>query len=157
MTDPAVLANQQQRKEVRRKEKSAMSKDTAKEHDEETQEAVHAAIYLCGPKPGDMDQIRDVPSIDQQRLHCRLAATLMRAEVVGEFVDESPSTPTRPGLQDVMTLKTRGQPVTYLIVYSKKCLTRDCDQMFEVAWRLGTDGIAVIATDEHYEAPWTEW
>ena len=134
-----------------------MSKDTTKEHDEETPEVVRAAIYLCGPEPGDVDQIRDVPPINQQRLHCRLAAKLMRAKVVGEFVDESPSVPIRPGLQDVMTLKTRGQPVTYLIVYSKKCLTRDCDEMFDVAWRLGMDGIGMIATDEHYEAPWIEW
>ncbi len=134
-----------------------MPRDRNEECDEETQEAVQAAIYLCGPEPGDADQMRGVPSIDQQRLHCRLAAKLMRAEVVGEYVDESSSVPTRPGLREVMMLKTRGQPVTYLIVYSKERLAGDRDAMFEIAWRLGRDGIAVIATDEHYEAPWTEW
>lgn len=134
-----------------------MSKDKAEEHYEETTEAVRAAIYLCGPEPGDVDQMRDVPSIDQQRMHCCLAAKIMRAKVIGEFVDESQSTPTRPGLQDVMTLETKGQSVSYLIVYSKERLARDRDEMFEVAWRLGIDGIGVIATDEHYEAPWIEW
>lgn len=131
--------------------------DTTSEHDEETAQTVRAAIYLCGPEPDDTDQAHRVPSIDQQRAHCRNAAEIMRVEVVGEFVDESPSVPLRPGLREVMTLNTTGQRVSYLIVYSKERLASTCDEMFEVAWRLGMDGIAVIATDEHYEAPWIEW
>ncbi len=133
-----------------------MSKQVSEKHDSVTPEVVRAAIYLCGPEPGDADQARDIPPIYQQRVHCRIAAAVMHAEVVSEFVDESMSAPWRPGLHDAVLKAAEGRPLEYLIVYSRDLLAHDRTEMFDIAWRLGLAGTAVIAADEHYESPWTE-
>ncbi len=126
------------------------------EHDRETPEVVRAAIYLCGPEPSDADQIRDVPPIDQQRVHCRIAAAIMHAEVVREFVDESKSAPWRPELHSMVLMAGEGRPLDYLIMYSKDLLANDCTEMFDIAWRLGLAGTAVIAIDENDLSAWIE-
>ena len=133
-----------------------MTRQEPEEHERETPEVCRAAIYLCGPELDDRNQLGDVPPIEKQRLHCRRVATVIDAEVVGEFVDESMSAPWRSGLHEALLLAAEGRPLEYLIVYSRERLASDCTEMFDVAWRLGLAGTAVIAADEHYEMPWTE-
>jgi hypothetical protein len=153
MKDPvAVPSGEQQRKEVRRKERVTMSIDI--EAHEEKPEVVRAVIYLCGPEPGNEDQMRNIPPIHQQRVGCRIAAATMHAEVVREYVDESKSAQWRPELHNMV--RAVGEPVNYLIVYSKDLLANDCTEMFDVAWRLGVAGTGVIAIDENDLSAWTE-
>lgn len=117
-------------------------------------EVTRAVIYLCGPEPGNEDQMRDIPPIHQQRVGCRIAAAVMHAEVVREYVDESKSMSWRPELHNMVRMV--GQPVGYLIVYSKDLLANNSTEMFDVAWRLGVAGTSVIAIDENDLSAWTE-
>jgi hypothetical protein len=149
------LGEQHQRKEAQRKEKVTMPKEIPEEHDWEP-ETCRAAIYLRGPEPSDANQTRDVPPIFLQRMHCRCLAAMMCAEVVGEFVDESMTAPWRSRLNDVLELAANGRPVDYLIVYSKGLLASDCNEVCDVAWRLGNSGAAVMAADEHRVPLWFE-
>jgi hypothetical protein len=70
---------QHQRKGAQGKENVTMLSEIPEEHDWEP-EVCRAAIYLCGPGPGNADQLRDVPPIYQQRVHCRCAAAMMRGD-----------------------------------------------------------------------------
>jgi len=146
---------QHQRKEAPEKENVTMSREISEEHAWEP-EVCRAAIYLCGPEPGNADQLRDVPPIYQQRVHCRCAAAVMHAEIVGEFVDESLGAQWRSGLHRAVLLAGQGRPYDYLIVYSRDLLASDRTEMFDIAWRLGVAGTAVIATDENDLSAWTE-
>jgi len=154
MKGQAVSLHEQQRKEARRKENVAMSSDI-EEHEGEP-EVTRAVIYLCGPEPGNEDQMRDIPPIYQQRVGCRIAAAVMHAEVVGEYVDESRSVPWRPQLHDMVRMVGEGRPVDCLIVYSKDLLAIDSTEMFDIAWCLGVAGTSVIAIDENDLSAWTE-
>jgi len=156
MKGQAVPSGEQhQRKEARRKERVTMPKEIPEEHDWEP-ETCRAAIYLCGLKPCNADETRDVPPIYQQRVHCRCAAAIMHAEVVREYVDESTSMPWRPELHSMVLMASEDRTVSCLIVYSKDLLARDCTEMFDVAWRLGVSGTSVIAIDENDLSAWTE-
>ncbi len=132
-----------------------MSRETPVEQDERP-EVCRAAIYLCGPEPDDEDRLGDVPPIYHQRVKCRCAAAVMHAEVVGEFVDESIHPPWRPGLHRAVLMAGEGKPFDYLIVYSRDLLARDRTEMFDIAWRLGVAGTAVIAIDENDLSAWIE-
>lgn len=125
------------------------------EHEVEP-EVTRAVIYLCGPEPGNEDQMRDIPPTYQQRVSCRIAAAVMHAEVIGEYVDESRSVPWRPQLHDMVRMVGEGRPVDCLIVYSKDLLTNDSTEMFDIAWCLGIAGTSVIAIDENDLSAWTE-
>lgn len=125
------------------------------EHEVEP-EVARAVIYLCGPEPGNEDQMRDIPPIYKQRVGCRIAAAMMHAEVVSEYVDESSSVPWRPQLHDMVRIVGEGRPVDCLIVYSKDLLANDSAEMFDIAWRLGLAGMSVIAIDENDLSAWTE-
>jgi DNA invertase Pin-like site-specific DNA recombinase len=149
-----VPSNQHQRKEVL-EENIPMSREIPVEQDE-MPEVCRAAIYLCGPERDGADQPGDVPPIYQQRVQCRYAAAVMHAEVVGEFGDESLSTSWRAGLHEAVLLAGEGRPFDYLIVYSRDLLARDRTEMFDIAWRLGVAGTAVIAIDENDLSAWTE-
>ncbi len=131
-----------------------MSSDI-EEHEVEP-EVPRAVIYLCGPEPGNEDQMRDIPPIYQQRVGCRIAAAVMHAEVVGEYVDGSRSVPWRPQLHDMVRMVGEGRPVDCLIVYSKDLLAIDSTEMFDIAWCLGVAGTSVIAIDENDLSAWTE-
>lgn len=156
MKGQAVPSGEQhQRKEAHRKEKVTMLKEISEEHGWES-EVCRAAIYLRGPEPGNADQMRVVPPICQQRLLCRCLAAMMCAEVVGEFVDEPTTAPSRSKSKDVLWLAAKGRPVDCLIVYSKELLASDCNEVCDVAWRLGNSGAAVMAADEHRVPLWFE-
>jgi hypothetical protein len=114
-----------------------------------------AAIYLREPNPMDANYPHNVPSIDQQRLLCRCAATVLHAEVIGEFVDERRVAPLRPGLRQVLDLAGQDRRLDYLIVSSQDRLAGDRDEAFEIAWRLGFAGTVVIPADAEDEFPWT--
>lgn len=150
----AVPSSQHQRKEVL-EENILMSREIPVKQDE-MPEVCRAAIYLCGPERDGADQSRDVPPICQQREGCRYAAVVMHAEVVGEFVDESIDAPWRPELHEMVRMAGEGRPFDYLIVYSRDLLARDRTEMFDIAWRLGVTGTAVIAIDENDLSAWTE-
>lgn len=125
------------------------------EHEMEP-EVARAVIYLCGPEPGNEDQTRDIPPIYQQRAGCRIAAAVMHAEIVSEYVDESRSAPWRPQLHDMVRMVGEGELVDYLIVYSKDLLANNGTEMLDTAWRLGAAGTSVIAIDENDLSAWTE-
>ena len=146
-------AQQHQRKEARRKE-ATMPIDI--ETHEEEPEIARAVMYLCGPEPGNEDQMRDIPPIHQQRAGCRIAAAVMHAEVVREYVDASKSVPWRPALHEMVRMVGEGKPVDYLIVYSKDLLANDSTEMYDIAWCLGVAGTSVIAIDENDLSAWTE-
>lgn len=125
------------------------------ERDWEMPRVWRAAIYLCESGMDEMGQPPDVPSIDQQRLLCRCAATVLHAEVVGEFVDKRLLEPSRPGLRGVLELASQDRRLDYLIVSSHDRLAGDCNEAFEIAWRLGFAGTVVIPADAEEEFPWT--
>jgi hypothetical protein len=113
-----------------------------------------AAIYLCKDGIEEMQSPDTVPSIDQQRLLCRCAATVLHAEVIGEFADRQFIGP-RLALQEVLELARKDPRLDYLIVASLDRLTADPHEAFEIAWRLGFAGTVVIPADAEHEFPWT--
>lgn len=156
MKDPvAVPSGEQQRKEVRRKENVMLRRRKREENDWELPPVWRAAIYLRVTGIDDIDQLCNVPSIDQQRSHCRCAATALRAEVISEFVDDWLVSPSRLGLRRMLVLACQDQRLDYLIVSSLDRLTGDGDEAFEIAWRLGFAGTVVIPADAECEFPWT--
>jgi hypothetical protein len=157
MKGQAVPSGEQhQRKEARRKETLMLTRRKREERDSEIPWVWRtAAIYLCESGMDKMGQPRDVPSIDQQRLLCRCAATELHAEVIGEFVDQRLVSPSRPGLRRVLELAGQDRRLDYLIVSSRDRLAVDCDEAFEIAWRLGFEGTVVIPADVEEEFPWT--
>jgi hypothetical protein len=125
------------------------------ERDWEIPRVWRAAIYLCESGMDEMGQPHDVPSMDQQRLLCRCAATVLHAEVIGEFVDKRLLAPSRPGLRGMLELAGQDRRLDYLIVSSLDRLAGDCEEAFEIAWRLGFEGTVVIPADAEEEFPWT--
>jgi hypothetical protein len=113
-----------------------------------------AAIYLCKDGIEEMQPLDGVPSIDQQRMLCRCAATVLHAEVMDEFTDGQFIGP-RPGLQQVLELAGKDPQLDYLIVASRDRLTADPDEAFEIAWRLGFAGTVIVPADEEHKFPWT--
>jgi Resolvase, N terminal domain len=157
MKGPAVPSGEQhQRKEARRKEQIMPTRRKREDHSWEVPRVWRAAIYLCEFGTDEPDLLRNVPSIDQQRALCRCVATVLHAEVIGEFVDKQRFWwPSRQGLHKVVELAGQGQRLDYLIVSSRDRLAGDCDEAFEVAWRLGLAGTVVVPADTEHEIPWT--
>ena len=88
-----------QRKEARRKESIEMLNRRKRERgDRKLPPVWRAVIYLREPYPGERNSHGSVPSVDQQRVLCRLEAREARVEVVGEFVDWSGSSTPWQGL-----------------------------------------------------------
>jgi len=114
-----------------------------------------AAIYLREPNTDEWGIPLSAPSIDQQRLLCRCAATVLHAEVIGEFIDTVALSSSRPGLRRLLSVAGQEQRLDYLIVSSLDRLVSDCDEAFEIAWRLGFAGTVMIPADAEYEFPWT--
>jgi hypothetical protein len=158
MKGQAVPSGEQhQRKEARRKEDIMQTRRKREDHSWEMPRVWQAAIYLRGPSLNDTDDPqRNVPPIRQQRALCRCAATVLHAEVIGEFVDKQWfSQSPRPGLRRMLELASRDRRLDYLIVSSRDRLAGDCDEAFEVAWRLGLAGTVVVPADAGNEFPWT--
>lgn len=152
MKAPAVLTNQQQRKEAKGKEIAPMhlrriNKD---ERDQEKPRIWRAAIYLSEPVPNGPDEPRSELSIDQQQVLCHLVARVQRIEVLGEFVDAYPHLPLRPGLHRALEF-AQEQRLDYLIVSSLDRLADDPDAAFEAAWRLGHAGTAPLQAEQQSE------
>lgn len=146
---------QHQRKEARRKENKMLTRRKREYRDWVPLPRVwRAAIYLCNDGTEEMQPLDIVPSIDQQRLLCRCAATVLHAEVVGEFTDRQFIGP-RPGLQQVLELAGKDPQLDYLIVASLDRLMAGLNEAFEIAWRLGFAGTVVIPADAEDEFPWT--
>ncbi len=113
-----------------------------------------AAMYLSTDGTEEMRLLANVPSIEQQRVLCRCAATVLHAEVIGEFIDWQ-LVSSRPGLRQVLELAGQDPRLDYLIVSSLDRLAGDRDEAFEIAWRLGFAGTVVIPADAEDEFPWT--
>lgn len=113
-----------------------------------------AAIYLSTDGNEEMRVLADVPPIAQQRVLCRCAATVLHAEVIGEFIDWE-LVPSRPGVRQVLELADQDPRLDYLIVSSLDRLVSNSDEAFEIAWRLGFAGTVVIFADAEHEFPWT--
>lgn len=96
-----------------------------------------------------------MPSVNGQGVLCRAAATALRAEVIGEFVDRQQELPWRVGLRQIMELAGHERGLDYLIVSSRDRLSSDYDEAFELAWRLGFARTVVVPADWAYEFPWT--
>jgi hypothetical protein len=157
MKDPVAVPSgkQHQRKEVRRKENEMLTRRKREYRDWVPLPRVwRAAIYLRRTGPYAQDKPHTPPSIDRQRLLCRCAATVLHAEVVGEFVDVQVSTSLRPGLREMLAYVSERQ-LDYLVVSSLDRLAGDRDEAFEIAWRLGFAGTVVIPADAEDEFPWT--
>lgn len=132
-----------------------LTKRKHEEHDWVLPRAWRAAIYLNQPEPEDSEESRNELSIGQQLLLCRCVATALRAEVVDEFVDRRLTLPSRPGLRQMMELVSQSRRLDYLIVSSRDRLASDCDEAFEVAWRLGLADTVVISAIDELLYPWT--
>ncbi len=125
----------------------------SEKHDQEAPRIWRAAIYLREPGQGEVNQVGFVPSIHYQGVVCRCAATVLHAEVIGEFVDELVSSPSRPGLRQMLELAGQDRRLDYLIVSSRDRLG-DRDEAFEIAWRLGFAGTVVIPANGEEDFPW---
>jgi hypothetical protein len=132
-----------------------LTKRKREERDEKIPRIWRAAIYLREPDEGETSDLGNVPSVNKQRVSCRCAATVLHAEVVGEFVDTAGGSHSRPGLRRMLELAGRDQRLDYLIVSSLDRLADDRDEAFEIAWRLGFEGTVVIPVDAEGEFPWT--
>lgn len=106
-----------------------------------------AAIYLVEPDPKEASGPIGAPSIARQRVLCRCAATWLRAEVVGEFVDTQPHVSLRPGLHQAME-SAQAQRLDYLIVSSLDRLASSYDEALEVGWRLGQAGTVPMPAED---------
>jgi hypothetical protein len=156
MTDPAVLSNEQhQRKEVRRKETTMLTRRKREVNDWKIPRVWRAAIYLREPSRGEKNRKGHVPSIHYQGVVCRCAATVLHAEVVGEYVDRQLDFPSRPAVDAVLRLARTDARLDYLIVSSLDRLVGDGDEAFATAWWLGFAGTVVIPADAEDEFPWT--
>jgi hypothetical protein len=155
MKGQAVPSKYQQRKEARRKENKMLTIQRREKHYWDTSRIWRAAIYLREPGTDEWDIPLSGPSIDQQRLLCRCAATVLHAEVIGEFIDTEVLSPSRPGLRRLLRVAGLEQRLDYLIVSSRDRLVSDCDEAFEIAWRLGFAGTVMIPADADNEFPWT--
>lgn len=156
MKGQAVPSKQHQRKEARRKEKVMLTRRKREENDWKIPRVWRAAIYLREPGKGETNRAGHVPSVNYQRLCCRCAATVLHAEVDGEFVDERQSSPSRPGLRRMLERAGQEPRIDYLIVSSLDRLAVDRDEAFEIAWRLGFAGTVCIPADAEGEFPWTD-
>lgn len=114
-----------------------------------------AAIYLREPEKDKANKLGDNLSVKSQRLACRCAATVLHAEVVGEFVDLASTPPSHSGLRRMLELASQDRRLDYLIVYSLDQLAADRDEAFEVAWTLGFAGTVIVPADAEAEFPWT--
>jgi hypothetical protein len=103
---------------------------------------------------GEKNRKGHVPSIHYQGVVCRCAATVLHAEVVGEYVDRQLDSPSRPAFDAVHRLVRGEARFDYLIVSSMDRLVGD-DEAFETAWWFGFAGIVVIPADAEDEFPWT--
>jgi DNA invertase Pin-like site-specific DNA recombinase len=129
---------------------------TTNQHETYDQEKPkRAAIYLREHGTDEWDIPLSGPSIDQQRLLCRCAATVLHAEVIDEHIEEPTSSTLRPGLRLVLKLAGQNQRLDYLIVSSWDRLADDHDEAFEIAWRLSLEGTVVIPVDADDKFPWT--
>jgi hypothetical protein len=146
---------QHQRKEARRKENVMLTKRNREENDWKVPRVWRAAIYLREPGPGETNRAGHVPSIHYQGACCRSAAAALHAVVIGEFVDSPGASASRPGLRRILEPACQVQRLDYLIVSSLDRLAGDCDEAFEIAWRLGFAGTVVIPADAGDEFPWT--
>lgn len=156
MKGQAVPSGEQhQRKEARRKETLMLTRRKREKRDWDMPRIWRAVIYLSEPGTDEWDLPLSEPSIDQQRLLCRCVAAGLHAEVIGEFVDKRLLAPSRPGLRGMLELAGQDRRLDYLIVSSLDRLAGDCEEAFEIAWRLGFEGTVVIPADAEDEFPWT--
>lgn len=152
MTDPAVLRNEQQRKEVReRKEQHMLNKRKRKEHGRERLRRKRAAIYLRGLGDSETDLIK-VPSINTQRRICHREAKDLCAEVVGEFVDLAGTPLPHPGMERLLDRLDKEPWLDYLIVYSLDRLVPECEGAFIIGWHLGSTGTVLVSWAHAYES-----
>lgn len=151
MTDPAVLRNEQQRKEVRRKEQQMFSKRNRKAHDQERPRRKLAAIYLRGLGDGEAHLIK-VPSINAQRRICHLQAKDLYADVVGEYVDLAGTPLPHPGMERLLDRLGKEPRIDYLIVYSLDRLVPERDGAFLIGRALGSAGTVLVSWAHAYES-----
>jgi DNA invertase Pin-like site-specific DNA recombinase len=145
MKAPAVLTNQQQRKEAKERKVTMLFRRNREERDEhdEMQWVGRAAIYLCEDGTEETPLSNRVLSIDEQRALCRETASALGAKVVGEFTDGQSSNP-RPGLRQVLWLLSMDPGIHYLIVTSRDRLTTDVDEAFDIGLCLGFNNTVVV-------------
>ncbi len=141
------------RKETYGKEAIMPTTDQHETEDQGESRIWRAVIYLCKDGIEEMQPLDGVPSIDQQRLLCRCVATVLNAEVIGEYSDAQFIGP-RLGLQEVLELARKDPQLDYLIVASLDRLTADPDEAFEIAWRLGFAGTVIVPANAA-QFPWT--
>jgi Resolvase, N terminal domain len=139
----------------RRKENVMLTKRKREENDWKIPRVWRAVIYLSEPSLEGAGKAPNDVSIDRQRLLCRCVATVLHAEVVGEFVDERMSPLSRPGFRQMMDLVRQHPRLDYLIVSSMDRLIGESDAGFEIAWSLGFAGTLAIPADAEHEFPWT--
>jgi hypothetical protein len=115
-----------------------------------------AVVYLSETQPGKPGASSGEPSIEQQRVLCRCAATVLHVELVREIVDRWPHSPERPGIEKVKELTLDGDSrIDYLIVSSLDRLASNLDEAFHLAWFLGFAGTVMFPADAAHEFPWT--
>lgn len=137
------------RKETYGKEVTVMHlrRSNNDERDQENPRVWRAVIYLYEPDAVGRMAGKMKKSIARQRERCRYEATILGAEVVGEFVDVGWHAPLRSALH--MALEAaQNQRVDYLVVTSlDHLLDGTQEDAFEVAWRLGHAGTVPIPTN----------
>ena len=152
MTDPAVLRNEQQRKEVRaRKEQHMRNKRKREEHGRERPRRKRAAIYLRELGDSETHLIK-VPSINTQRRFCHCEAKDLHADVVDEFVDLAGTPLPHPGMERLLDRLDKEPRLDYLIVYSLDRLVPERDGAFLIGWALGSAGTVLVSWVHAYES-----
>jgi DNA invertase Pin-like site-specific DNA recombinase len=129
-------------------------KPNHEERNERKPRQCRAAIYLCVNGTEEMEPLDNVPSIDRQRVMCRLKAAVMHAEIIGEFVDRQLVSPSRPALRGVLELADTAE-LDFVIVSSLDRLTCDVNEAFDIALRLAFAGACVMPAFTEYGFPWT--
>jgi hypothetical protein len=154
MKAPGSSLEQATTKGGQRKEATMPTPNQLKEHDQESSQPKRAVIYLSETsRPGSDHSQSELP-ISGQRILCRRAATRLGADIVGEFVNEYPSEPSRLGLHRALDLVDERR-LDYLIVSSLDRLALDVNEAFDISWRLCLAGGVAVPADWEYEFPWT--
>jgi Resolvase, N terminal domain len=103
-----------------------------------------AVIYLREPDDDETRRRGNGQSVMAQRLACHYAATVLDAEIVGEFVDAATESTSHPALERALQLVDKEWRLDFLIVASLDRLGSDLEHAFETAWRLGYAGTVLM-------------
>ena len=78
--------------------------------------------YYLSPRFRRTTPRRRYPSLEEQFTGCREIVAMLKADVVGEYVDEEHSGRDRPNLDKALAQLNADREIDYLVVYSDELL-----------------------------------